>query len=222
MIFDTLLGLVIGTVLTAISYFLGLHFGWITDFSWLEFSGVVFNYACVLLTARLAMACWPTGIVAVLLLGALFWQLHLYASMALQLAYFLPMQFYGWYAWAHGGKNKTELPLSWMDLTDWKIAVMVGIVAWYVVAYLDAYFGAEHSFLDSMIFVLSILGQYYLNIKKVESWLFWIAVDVIAVYVYYKSGAELVAFQYALFLGNALYGLASWILSYFKEQKVTT
>lgn len=221
MTFDGILGFVVGLVIATVTYFVGLQLGWITDFSYIEFFGVAFNYACVLLTARQSIACWPTGIIAVLFLGALFWHLGLYASMTLSLAYFLPIQFWGWYKWEYGGENKTELPISWMKVPDWGISIVVGLISWFVIAYVDAYFGAAQSSLDAGILVLSIIGQYLLGLKKPESWLFWIAVNIISVYVYSKSGANLLAFQYALFLGNAFYGFAAWTYSYLQERKHT-
>lgn len=86
--------------LTALSYAAAMGFGWLdptTGFPWIEAAGVALNYACVFLTARQNIWNWPLGIAAVVLLGYLFWQWGLYASLVLHIGYFLPIQFVGWY-----------------------------------------------------------------------------------------------------------------------------
>jgi nicotinamide mononucleotide transporter PnuC len=111
---DILEGLGVGVFLTGITYYIGSIMGWIGGYSILEVSGVLFNYACVWLVVRQKIANWPLGIIAVVLLGWLFFNIQLYASMALHIIYFLPIQIWGWYNWLYGGEEKTELKVSLM------------------------------------------------------------------------------------------------------------
>jgi nicotinamide mononucleotide transporter len=223
MIRDTFEGLAVGIILTAITYAIGLHYGWTTGFgnflpdpsnptlsSQVEILGVLTNYSCVYLTIRQKMACWPIGIIAVVFLGILFFDIKLYASMTLQLAYFFPIQFAGWYNWKYGGENKTELEVSVMGIKDWMLILAMGALAWVLIAQVNMYFDASSAHLDVGILVLSVVAQYLLNLKKPESWAFWIAVNCLSIYVYYTTGAFLVAAQYLLFLGNAFAGLYLW------------
>jgi len=226
-IFDAVSGTLLGIILTLITYVVGIHFNWITeDPSQIEFWGVVFNYACVYLTARQSIVNWPLGIIAVIFLGLLFWDLKLYSSMTLNWVYFFPIQFYGWYSWLYGGKGKTERDVSFLSIKQWLKIIVLGIVSWIVISEINKYFGGASPMLDTSILMLSIVAQFLLTYKKLESWLFWIVVNVLSIYLYYNSGAQVVAFQYLLFLGNAFYGLGSWLISYwdkilFGKKKIT-
>ena len=64
--------------------------------SWLELVGTIFNLACVILVARRNILTWPIGIIAVILFGALFWQINLYADVIEQV-YYLVTGIVGWY-----------------------------------------------------------------------------------------------------------------------------
>jgi nicotinamide mononucleotide transporter len=219
---DTCEGLLVGIVLTFASYFVGQEFGW-WDFAkaytdsplWLgvEVIGVVLNYACVYLVSRQKNANWPLGIVAVVFLGALAYHGNLKASMTLQWAYFIPAQFVGWYNWKFGGEGRTDLPVSrTLEPFEYIMMAIVGVVSWYIIVQVYNYFQSSYTTFDVGILMLSIIAQYLCNQKKPISWVFWAAVNVISVYVYYKSGFFLWAAQYALFLCNVVYGYTLWYL----------
>ncbi len=61
-----------------------------------------------------------------------------------------------------------------------------------------------------MVMAGSILAQFLLDNKKMETWLIWTIVNVFAIYTYVNAGLSLVAFQYVFFLLNAFYGLWVW------------
>lgn len=65
--------------------------------SWIEFTASGFGLACVWLTVRRHIACWPTGLVMVALYIVVFHQARLYSDMLLQMVYVV-LQLYGWYA----------------------------------------------------------------------------------------------------------------------------
>jgi nicotinamide mononucleotide transporter len=53
--------------------------------------------------------------------------------------------------------------------------------------------------------------------KKLESWLFWILVDVLAVGVYYVKHLYPTTILYAIFLGLAATGFFSWLGAWRKK-----
>lgn len=80
--------------------------------------------------------------------------------------------------------------------------VTIGVLAW---------MGTERApFVDSFILDLSILAQWLLDNKKLETWFVWMAVNVIAIYTYFKAGLWLAGYQYIFFLGNTFIGLKAW------------
>jgi nicotinamide mononucleotide transporter len=104
-----------------------------------------------------------------------------------------------------------------MSLGQMVNLVVIGGISWFVVAQINTYFGATSPILDTGILVLSIVAQYLLGLKKIESWLIWIAVNVLSIYVYGSGGAFLLAFQYFFFLLNAIWGFYRWWISYLGE-----
>ena len=231
---DTVLGVLIGVILTALSYEAALHYGWVAGVggflpvpnadpnapiivSWCEIIGVALNYACVFLVSRQSNANWPLGLAAVGFMGILFYKINLLASMTLSLAYFIPAQIIGWWNWKRGGVNKTDLKIS-TTFKSWEYALMVvvGVAAWYLTVQVYDYFHAAFTTYDVAIMMFSVIAQYLCNQKKPISWAFWGMTNITAIYVYGSSGAYLLAFQYALFLGNVFYGYAMWYLDYKK------
>jgi nicotinamide mononucleotide transporter len=216
---DSLEGLGVGAFLTALVYGIGMWQGWITPYLQeptlmfgLEVVGVFLNFACVWLVVRQKMANWWIGIVASALLGIFFFKLNLLASATLSLAYFVPIQVWGWWNWKNGmNADATKgLNVGTMDFIGYVQVGLLGLVAWYFISQLFVYFGAALAPLDTGILVLSVMAQYLLGWKRIESWALWFAVNVLSIYVYGQMGAYLVAMQYAIFLLNAANGGYQW------------
>jgi nicotinamide mononucleotide transporter len=69
---------------------------------------------------------------------------------------------------------------------------------------------ASFPFIDSVILVISILAQFLLISRRLENWLFWIIVNIVAIPVYFFKGLFLTSGLYAIFLVNAIYGFKRW------------
>lgn len=206
---DVLVSFVIAFVLTAFSYGLGIQLDWIKDIPWLEAASVFTSYSCTYLCVRESQWNFPVGIVSVTLLGILFFDIKLYSSAVLSL-YLIPVLLVGWRMWRKGGEDKLVVTTIKWNLNDsafW--VILVGgtyVVLWVITNYL----GAKLSMTDSAILVLSILAQYLLTAKKIETWLVWVMVNVLAIYTYFTAEAYLVGVQYVLFLANTAYGYHTW------------
>lgn len=205
---DILISLVVAAVLTAFSYAIGLHFDWIKDIPWLELLSVFMSYSCTYLCVRESKWNFPMGIISVTLLGFLFYDLKLYSSMVLSL-YLVPVLVVGWWKWNNNG---VQLPVTNITFRSWKAAAFILLSgATYLVLWLITdYMGATLSATDSAILLLSIVAQYLLTIKKIETWFVWILVNNLAIYTYFNAGAYLVGIQYLFFLANTMYGYHSW------------
>ena len=70
--------------------------------------------------------------------------------------------------------------------------------------------GGTFAAVDSVILVGSILAQFLLDNKKVETWIVWFAVNVVAIWLYLTSGLAIAGLQYVLFLVTAVLGLRQW------------
>jgi nicotinamide mononucleotide transporter len=121
------------------------------------------------------------------------------------------MNIYGWYYWLHGGKLRKEARITKL-LPAWLVFCLIGSVAatmllgWFMASRTDA----ALPYADAFTTVFSLTAQWLLSRKKLENWYFWIAVDVVAIGVYFAKDLYLTGVLYIAFLVMATAGLLRW------------
>jgi len=175
-----------------------------------EIIASVFGLACVVLTIRQNIWCWPTGLVQVILYIWVFFHARLYSDMGLHVIYVI-LQIYGWYNWLHGGRNRTQLGVSRTSLQRFLLWLMAGLVWTVGLGFvMERFTNADLPYWDAATTVLSLIAQYLMANKILESWLFWITVDVMAVGIYAVKGLYPTTALYAVFLVLAILGCIAW------------
>ena len=150
------------------------------------------------------------GIVQVLLFIIIFYEAKLYSDLILHVVYVF-MQMYGWYHWMHGGVKHSELQVSRSSPLFSILWIGVSILGTFAWGWLMAnHTDASVPYPDAFTTVTSLVAQWLLARKKLESWLFWIAVDIVAIGVYFYKQLFLTAGLYSIFLVLATIGLFSW------------
>ena len=69
---------------------------------------------------------------------------------------------------------------------------------------------ASYPFLDALTTVMSFVAMWLLVRKHIESWCYWIVVDVIGIWLYFVKDVKFIALLYVLLLGLAIIGLRNW------------
>lgn len=184
--------------------------------SYVELIGTLFGLISVYLASRANILTWATGIINELFLFILFFQVHLYADMFLQV-YFFVVTLFGWYNWKHKPKQNSISTTNFKTRIWIASLIIVGtILAGFFFAnihlYLPQYFKTEASFpfADSFVMVLSIFATVLLAQKKIETWYLWIMVDIVCVFLFFKKGIVFLGIEYLVFLGLVIYGLLNW------------
>ncbi|CAK0776547.1 nicotinamide mononucleotide transporter [uncultured Gammaproteobacteria bacterium] len=177
----------------------------------IEAAAAALGVVSVWLTIRQHLACWPTGIVMVALYAWVFFDARLYADAGLQVV-FLGMQVYGWVHWRSGdaGGAGGVLPVVRLGRNQavvWFAVLVLGTLA---LGTATAAAGAALPFVDAFQTVLSLIAQYLMARKVLDSWLMWIVVDVVSIGMYLSKDLMITAALYALFLGLAVAGLRAW------------
>jgi nicotinamide mononucleotide transporter len=186
-----------------------------------EAIAVLFGVACVVLTIRQNVWCWPTGLVQVALYVQVFHAARLYSDMVLHLAY-VGLQVYGWRQWMRGDAGASTLEvstLSWPARLAWVAGIAVVAAAWGTT--MATYTNAASPHADAFIAAASLGAQYLLAHKRLENWPIWIAVDVVAIAVYWARDLRLTAGLYLVFLVLAAVGLRAWLRSLAARQHAT-
>jgi nicotinamide mononucleotide transporter len=205
--------------------------------SYLEFLATVAGFVFVVLEARANIWSWPVAIINAFLLFFLFYQVQLYPDMFLQVFFFIT-GIIGWWRWAHpkpGEEDrKKELKVSVMEKGQQFFLAGVGITGTILLGtfaknlheLFPLVFNKPSAFpyLDSFVTVMSIVTTFLMIQKKIESWLIWIVVDLLATYMYFVKGIKFVSLQYLIFSFIAMYGLWHWLReyrSYAEKSRVT-
>lgn len=195
--------------------------------SYLEFFGVVFGLLAVALSAKANIWSWPIGVVNVVLAFFFYYQIQLYPDMVLQV-FFCVTNLIGWWRWANPRpeeeNRKRELKVSKMKFSQFILIAFIGLIGTYFFGYLASnlhawiptLFSLPSSFpyADSFILVMSIVTTFLMIQKKIECWVLWIIIDVIATVLYFVKGAKFYSVEYLVLTLLAAFGLWHWIKEY--------
>jgi nicotinamide mononucleotide transporter len=191
--------------------------------SYIEFCGTLLYLWSVWLMVRRRMLTWPVGILSVMLYAALFYQIRLYAD-ALEQLYYLFASIYGWWHWRAtrvetGGTRRVAVGYSSARaivagaLVTLALSAALGALVADLHQLLPSLFPepASFPFLDALTTIMSFTAMWLLARARIESWCYWIVVDIIGIRLYYVKGVRFVALLYLILLGMAIGGLATWI-----------
>ncbi len=182
--------------------------------SQIEIVAVVFGLFAVWFTVRQNIWCWPMGLVPVSLYIVVFYQVKLYSDLILHVIY-VGVQLFGWYHWLHGGRERGKLEVSYLSrlhLFGWVLVVAAGTASWGKL--MGSLTDAAVPYGDAFTTAASLVAMWLQVEKKVESWAFWIAVDVVAVGIYSYKGLYPTTGLYAVFLILSIMGWRQWRSSY--------
>jgi nicotinamide mononucleotide transporter len=177
----------------------------------LEIAANVLMTVSIVLAGRNNIHSWWIGMVGCVLFAVLFYQVNLYADVLLQL-FFIVTCAIGWLQWRRGAGGK-PLPITrtgWRSLA-WIVPAGVAAVVIYGML-LHTWTNAYAPFIDSAVLVFSIIAQFLLMSRRLETWGFWLLVNTVAVPLYYSRGLHLTAVLYAAYWINALVSWYWWNL----------
>lgn len=186
-----------------------------------EFMGTWAGLTCVWLCRTQNILCWPWGIVSAVAFGFFFSEIGLPGQQWLNWGYFLIIQIFAWPYWAFGGKERTELPvtmLSWGGRAVTLLALVLGTYAVYV-ANDTLVPGSFHPILDATVVASSVVAQFLMGRKKVESWLLWLGpVNLLSIILFFSAGAYTVMALYVAFFIHAFFATRTW----YREERLTS
>jgi nicotinamide mononucleotide transporter len=195
--------------------------------SWLELVATLFGLLAVWLSAKEHVATWGLGLINVSLSFLVFYQFNLYSDMLLQV-YFFATGVLGWWMWTRTTDTQESLVkitflTRWQQTALWLSVVLGTLLLAQVIMrlhiWLPQFFPkpADYPYVDTLIMVMSIFGNYLLTIKKIEAWILWVLVDIIAPILYFKKGMLLFTFEFMVFLAIAIFALLNWYKIYKKQ-----
>lgn len=203
---DVLVALGLGVFLTGGSYLLALLFGWITSLNWIEVVAVFTAYAGTYLCVVQRRINYPINAISTAAYAILFLQQGLLSSAILNF-YLTPALLYGWFRWR---SDRDPRPVRHVEIKWLPVYLGATILAYVGAVTVTTLLGGKLATLDAIILAGTILAQFLLDNKKIETWFVWVIVNVIAIYEYFAFGLPLAGVQYILFLANTVYGYIAW------------
>lgn len=175
----------------------------------LELVAVLLGVANIVLLARRSVWNYPFGLAMVSLYAVIFTEARLYSDALLQVFFFV-IQCYGWWHWHqradHGVVAPRRLSMPALGLTLIAVALAALVWGWGMQRFTDA----AAPFWDAAIAMTSIAAQILLARRFIQNWWLWIAVDTVAVPLFWSRNLPLTAGLYALFLVLSVIGLVAW------------
>ncbi len=174
-----------------------------------QFLGVVFSIIYVIFSIKQNVLCWLALFIASLLNMAAYNLINLPLQVSMQL-FFIGTAFYGWYKWTYGKNNKALRVSKWTKKQHvfW---ILTGIIITLLLSVVLQYFDiSSHPFLDSLMFTFNLIPMYMTGKKIIESWIYFIAIDVISGVFYLNSGEYFFSFLFFSYIGFATYGFLTW------------
>jgi nicotinamide mononucleotide transporter len=176
----------------------------------IEVLGFLTGVGCVWLAARENIWNWPVAIVNAISFIIVFFGAKLYADCGLQMVY-VAISIYGWWSWLHGGRDRSELPVTRArpgSMPLFALATMVSTAI--LMLLLRRFTDSTVPFWDALTTAISLTAQYMLARKIIDNWWLWLAADVIYVALYIYKGLYLTAVLYVIFFALCVVGLVRW------------
>tara|TARA_B100000427_G_scaffold167043_1_gene138752 strand:+ start:153 stop:728 length:576 start_codon:yes stop_codon:yes gene_type:complete len=174
--------------------------------------GVVFSIIYVILSIKQNIYCWPALIIAALLNMVAYNIINLPLQVTMQI-FFIITAIYGWRKWRAkiDTTTKKELKItSWDTKTNiWYISC--GLLITIILAvFLENYNLSDFPFLDSLMFSFNIIPMYMTGKKILQSWIYFIVIDIISGVFYLFIGEYFFAFLFFCYIGFASHGYITW------------
>jgi len=205
----------------------------------IEFVAMAFGIASVLFAKKENILVYPTGIISTALYVYLLSRWQMYGDLIINIYYTL-MSIYGWWVWSRvvDDQSQKHIPITKSSKKDYLLALGIFVftsafVIWVYRHYNvmpnelgfkdSVHYAWQHlstgklaeikkitPFLDTFTTGAAFAAMWLMANKKLESWIFWIAVNMVSVPLYFIKGYGFTGIQYFIFLILAFQGYKQW------------
>ena len=177
----------------------------------LELLAFVLALAMVLCNIRVNPWGWPLAIISSLLYFGLFWNSRLYGDAGLQI-FFAAIAAWGWWQWLRGTEpDGRVLQVRHLGARGRWFAAAALAIAWPATGwFLASATDTDVPWWDAFPTAASVIGQWLLGRKYVETWPTWVVVNVVSVALFAYKGLWLTTLLYTVFLALSFVGWRAW------------
>lgn len=204
----------VGWLITACLVIMGLSIYW--QDTVIGIISATTGVACVVCTGKGKLSAYAFGLINVILYAYISYQAKYYGEVMLNVLYYLPMEFYGFYVWNKHMDNETHEVKKRRMKASGKLfmilAVALGTVGY---GYVLRSLGGALPFVDALSTVVSVVAMIVSVKMYMEQWILWIVVDVVSVVMWavaFANGNDSIAalLMWIVYLGNAVIMYFKW------------
>lgn len=178
--------------------------------TWYEILAVVFSISYTVLAAYESNWCWPAAIISVSIYIYICFTAKLYSETGLQLFYLI-MAFYGWWLWNSNKTIDQKLIISQIKIKTHVILIVSGLLLTCGIYFImKTYTDAALPLADAFVTAFSLTTTYMMTKKYIENWIWWIAIDGLAIYIYISRDLPLTALLYFIYVIIVVVAYFKW------------
>lgn len=192
---------------------------YILTISYFQWAGLIFGLLYIVSAVKNKYYGWLFSLISASNIAIEdFTHTKLYVDGILQIFYAL-LAIAGLYFSLNKGQLGDQLrisKLSWRhSLLYFLLALLLSApIGYAVINSTDAVF----PYVNSFVAILSLIATFLLIYKIWNTWIFWIFINIVMVYLYFITGAPLLAVLYFAFLIQSVLGLRSWSRVYDQQR----
>ena len=198
----------------ATAVILGVSLYWKDN--WIGITSALTGVWCVILTGKGKRSSFLFGVINVAFYAYIAYQSKYYGEVMLNLIYYFPMNFVGWFAWKkHMNAETGEVIKKKMPLKKGMLLYGITAVAIFLYGLILKAIGGNLPYIDSMSTVVSVVAQILSVWRLTEQWILWIVVDIVTVVMWavdFANGGESIATlaMWSVYLLNAIFMFIRW------------
>lgn len=182
----------------------------ITPMSLLEAVAVILGITFVILSVRESVWCWVSGFFSTLIYTYIFWKGGLFSSTLLNF-YYMCISVYGFIIWKKGEKTRERLAITSWPFTKHVSVILFMLLLGITTGYLlTTNTDANYAYLDAHIMLFSALATWMLAHKVIETWIYWIFIDITAIILYWMAGYRMTIILFITYIVLSSYGYIRW------------
>lgn len=190
----------------------------IWGFNFIGLIASITGVCCVILAAKGNIHTYSIGLINTIAYAYLSYKQGYSYELFLNVLYFAPMQLVGLYIWSSVKMQKNTIVktnyLKQLELVFYAAcAIAVYFILQIFVPAIMNYLAIKTNplpIIDNLTTTFSIIAVILMILRKVETWICWIIVNILSIYMWLVAGDYTVVVMWLAYLVNSFYGLYSW------------
>lgn len=172
-------------------------------------SGVI----SVVLCAKGKVSFYFIGFIQTITYLVLAWQNRFYGEV-LENIFYLVTMIWGIYVWKNNmTKNddgSSDVTAKKFSGTQWIISIIGTVVATVAMGFMLSRVGSAQAYTDAATNVMAIFAQLLMVRRYREQWIWWIAIDILCIKMWFVAGNWSMVAMYIAWTANCIYGWYNW------------